>query len=313
MKSVKSNLHYNIIFALALSFITVSCGKDNTKKDNASKNNVPNDVAKKDTTKTALKKALTFYSSFDKGIDADFSLGDPKLYTVPSRKARDSAQVGLHKKDISIAEGQGLKGDALLYSSSNKGYIYYASKDNIAYNNNDWNGAVSFWLSLDPATDLEPGYCDPIQITDVSYNDASIWVDFTKENPRDFRLGVIGDKTSWKKDTTISDNDDSVFKNQLIPVSKPPFAKGTWTHIFINFKSLNTERGEASLYINGELKGKRDDITDPFSWELEKSNIYLGLGYIGLMDELSIFNRNLTQQEISALFALENGVHTLLK
>ncbi|WP_299217199.1 LamG-like jellyroll fold domain-containing protein [uncultured Aquimarina sp.] len=308
MKSTQSSLYYSIIFTLALSFIAVSCGKDKNKKDKTQ-----NDVVKKDTTKTALKKALTFYASFDKGVQADFALGDPQLYTVPSRKARDSAQVGIHKKDISIAKGQGLHGDGLLYGSDSKGYIYYPSTDNIAYNTENWNGAVSFWLNLDPATDLKPGYCDPIQITDVSYNDASIWVDFTKENPRDFRLGVIGDKISWKKDTTISDNNDPVFKNQLIPVSKPPFAKGTWTHIFINFENLNTETGKASLYINGELKGKRENITDPFTWELDKSNIYLGLGYIGLMDELSIYNRHLTQKEITTLYTLENGVHTLLK
>ncbi|WP_298540142.1 LamG-like jellyroll fold domain-containing protein [uncultured Aquimarina sp.] len=308
MKTIKSNPHYIVIFAFALSFLAGSCGNDNTKKDKTQK-----DVAKENTTNTALKKALTFYASFDQGVQADFALGDPQLYTVPSRKARDSAQVGIHKENISIAKDKGLKGDALLYTSNGKGYIYYTSKDNIAYNTNNWNGAVSFWLNLDPATDLEPGYCDPIQITDVSYNDASIWVDFTKDNPRDFRLGVIGDKTVWKKDTTVSDNDDQDFIKQLLPVSKPPFAKGTWTHILINFKSLNTEIGETSLYINGELKGKRENITDPFTWELDKSNIYLGLGYIGLMDELSIYNRNLTQKEITTLYTLENGVHTLLK
>jgi len=308
MKTIKSNFHYGVIFILALSFLVGSCGKGNTQKHKPQK-----DVVKKDTTKTALKNALTFYTSFDNGTDADFSLGDPKLYTVPSRKARDSAKIGLHKKGVSLSNDQGLKGGALLYEKDSKGYIYYKSKDNITYNEKEWNGAISFWLNLDPATDLEPGYCDPIQITDVSYNDASIWVDFTKENPRDFRLGVIGDKNSWKKDTTVSDNDDPVFINQLIPVNKPPFAKGTWTHIFINFEKLNTGKGETSLYINGVLKGQRADIKDPFSWELQKSNIYLGLGYIGLMDELSIFDRNLTQKEISVLFSLENGVHTLLK
>jgi len=268
---------------------------------------------KSDATLSELKEALTFYASFDKGVKADFALGDPQLYTVPSRKARDSAQVGLHKKDVQIAKGKGLHGDALHYGSSNKGYIYYPSKNNIAFSTDSWKGAISFWLNLDPATDLKPGYCDPIQITDVSYNDASIWVDFTKDNPRDFRLGVIGDKAAWKKDKKIKDNVDPDFINQLIPVTKPPFKKGTWTHIFINFEGLNTDNGKTSLYINGKLKGQREGISDPFSWELDKSNIYLGLGYIGLMDELSIFNRNLTQKEISTLYTLENGVHTLLK
>ena len=100
--------------------------------------------------------------------------------------------------------GKGKYGYGLQFTERSKGYIYYPSAGNIAYSKENWNGAISFWLSLDPATDLEPGFCDPIQITDVSYNDAAIWVDFTENNPRDFRLGVIGDEISgtqkdWKK------------------------------------------------------------------------------------------------------------------
>lgn len=264
-----------------------------------------------DTTKDDLKKALTLYASYDKGVDADFALGDKHLYTVPNRNARDSAEVGLHKPNIRIATDKGRYGDALLYTERSKGNIYYPSAKNIAYNSEDWSGAVSFWLSLDPATDLEPGYCDPIQITDVSYNDAAIWVDFTKENPRDFRLGVIGDRDSWNPEPKGPDNENPIFIEQLPVVKNPAFEKGKWTHILINFSHLNTKNGKASLYIDGELKGTRDAITDPFSWEIEQSNIYLGLGYIGLMDELAIFNRDLSESEITTLFQLENGVHTL--
>ncbi|WP_271783012.1 LamG-like jellyroll fold domain-containing protein [Aquimarina algiphila] len=267
-----------------------------------------------DTTQADLKSSLTLYASFDKGVQADFALGDDNLYTVPSRKARDSAQVGLHKPDISIAKDKGRYGDGLLFTERSRGNIYYPSAKNIAYNTSDWSGAISFWLSLDPATDLKPGYCDPIQITDVSYNDASIWVDFTKENPRDFRLGVIGDRDVWNPTPNGPDNENPIFIKQLEPVVKnPPFRKGEWTHILINFSNLNTENGQASLYMNGELKGTRKNISDPFIWELDKSNIYLGLGYIGLMDELSIFNRNLSDKEISTLYTLENGVQSLFE
>ncbi|WP_394748850.1 LamG-like jellyroll fold domain-containing protein [Spongiimicrobium salis] len=264
-------------------------------------------------THVALMEALTLYASFDTGVDADFALGDEKLYTVPNRRARDSAQAGLHKPDISIATGEGLFGDALKYTERSPGNIYYPSTKNIAYDTKDWSGAISFWLNLDPATDLEPGYCDPIQITDVSYNDAAIWVDFTKENPRDFRLGVIGDREVWNPNPEGPDNENSSFIEQLAPVKNPPFGKGEWTHILINFSHLNTANGTASLYMNGELKGTRSNISDPFTWELDQSNIYLGLGYIGLMDELSIYNRDLTEAEIEALYGLENGVHTLMK
>ena len=298
----------NLFLYTSLLVLGISCKNDTTKKE-AEKPEIQEVVS---TTKTELKNALTLYASFDNGINADFALGDSQFYSVPNRRARDSAQVGLHKPGVRISEGKGRYGDALLFTEDSKGNIYYPSKNNIAYNTENWEGAISFWLSLDPATDLNPGYCDPIQITDVSYNDAAIWVDFTKENPRDFRLGVIGDRTSWNPTPEGPDNENPIFNAQLTAVSNPPFAKGTWTHILINYTGLNTDQGKAALYMNGELKGIRKDIKDPFTWELEKSNIYLGLGYIGLMDELSIYNKHLSQEEITTLYTLDKGVHELL-
>ena len=163
-----------------------------------------------------------------------------------------------------------------------------------------------------PEKDLEPGYCDPIQITDVSYNDAAIWVDFTKENPRDFRLGVIGDRDVWNPNPEGPDNENPIFIEQLVGVKNPPFASNQWTHILINFSNLNTDKGKAILYMNGKQMAIRETINTPFTWELSKSNIYLGLSYIGLMDDVSIYNRTLTNEEINTLFTLENGVQSLL-
>ncbi|SHG45809.1 LamG-like jellyroll fold domain-containing protein [Flagellimonas flava] len=295
-----SNKYIAVIVALCI-FSLGSC------KQKGSKEKVVEEGASYDN----LKQALTFYASFDKGINADYALGDSLMYTVPNRSALDSAMAGLHKSDIARLEGKGKYGSGLHFAKRSKGSIYYASAKNIAYQNKNWNGAISFWLSLDPATDLEPGYCDPIQITDVSYNDAAIWVDFTKDNPRDFRLGVIGDRDIWNPDGL--EDEDNLFLPQLVPVSNPPFTTNNWTHVLINFSGLNTENGETSLYLNGELKGSRTNITDSFTWELDKSNIYLGLSYIGLMDDLSIFNRNLTEKEIKQLYAMEGGVKVILE
>ncbi|WP_299211268.1 LamG-like jellyroll fold domain-containing protein [uncultured Dokdonia sp.] len=297
---------YPYFFFVALLSV-VSCKTETTKKEPTTPV-----TSKENVSEAALKSSLTLYASFDNGINADFALGDSQLYSVPNRRARDSAQVGLHKSGVAISKEEGRYGDALLFTEDSKGYIYYPSKNNIAYNLTNWNGAISFWLSLDPTTDLDPGYCDPIQITDVSYNDAAIWVDFTKENPRDFRLGVIGDRTSWNPTPEGADNENPIFNEQLIPVSNPPFVKGTWTHILINYTGLNTDQGKAALYMNGELKGIRKEIKDPFTWELDNSNIYLGLGYIGLMDELSVYDKHLSQEEITTLYTLEKGVHQLL-
>lgn len=271
-----------------------------------------NKVDKKENRFAALSKALTFYASYDSGVDADFALGDKTLYTRPKKKEADSIQVGLHKEGVMLSMDKGKFGGALKFNDKKRGYIYYPSENNIAYSKKDWNGTVSFWLSLDPNNDLKPGFCDPIQITDVSYNDAAIWVDFTKDNPRVFRLGVIGDRDAWNPKPKGPDNENPIFIRQLPPVRNPPFGSGQWTHIAITFSHLNTDNGEAKLYINGELKGKRSPIKDPFTWELEKSNIYLGLSYIGLMDELTIFNRSLSRKEINDLYKLENGGHDLI-
>ncbi|CAM1343393.1 LamG-like jellyroll fold domain-containing protein [Tenacibaculum amylolyticum] len=299
MYPIKTTELFAYLFSVCLIF--TSCKQ--SKKTNE---------VTKPTTETNLKDALTFYASFNTGINADFSLGDPRMFTVPNRKAVDSAQVGLHKPDITRQEGKGKYGAGLVFTERSKGYIYYPSSKNINYSKENWSGAVSFWLSLDPATDLKPGYCDPIQITDVSYNDAAIWVDFTKENPRDFRLGVIGDRNVWNPNPEGPDNENPIFNKRLITSKKPPFGSGKWTHVLINFSGLNTEKGKASFYINGKHMGTRNAIDTPFTWDVSKSNIYLGLGYIGLMDDLSIFNRNLTDTEISTLYELKNGVQSIL-
>lgn len=296
-----------IAFVLAISIATFYSCKQENKKEESQVEETANSVHKN------LKEALTLYASFDTGVDADFALGDAHMYTVPNRRARDSAQVGLHKPDISRQEGKGKFGYGLVFTERSGGNIYYPSEKNIAYNEDNWSGAISFWLSLDPETDLEPGYCDPIQITDVSYNDAAIWVDFTKDNPRDFRLGVIGDREVWNPNPEGPDNENPNFHERLTGVTNPPFDTGKWTHIFINFSGLNTENGQASLYMDGEHKGTRTNIDTPFTWDYELSNIYLGLGYIGLMDELSIYNRNLSDEEINTLYNLENGVRTILE
>jgi hypothetical protein len=179
-----------LLFGLLATSLFTSC-KDTTSKA------ASEDPAIIDTTAADLKAALTFYASFDTSVDADFALGDGRLYTIMNRRERDSAMVGLHKPDIRRVDGQGKYGAGLVFTERSRGNIYYPSEQNIVYDTLNWSAAISFWLRLDPALDLKPGYCDPIQITDEGYNDAGIWVDFTKENPRDFRLGVIGDRAVW--------------------------------------------------------------------------------------------------------------------
>ena len=52
-------------------------------------------------------------------------------------------------------------------------------------------------------------------------------------------------------------------------------------------------------------------IVEPFTWDLSAGAIRLGVNYVGLYDEVSMFNRALTPDEVQALHELEGGVADL--
>jgi len=258
----------------------------------------------------SLQQALSFHASFDNGPDADFARGDGAIYTAPSYDALAEAQPGIGNPDVRLVEGAGRFGDALDFTAKNGHAIFYFAEKNVAYDPADWSGTASFWLKLDPSVDLEPGYCDPIQLTDSGYNDAAVWVDFTKENPRQFRLGVFGDLAAWNPDEQPPD-DFPAFAQRLIVSKAPPFSREAWTHIVITYSGLGSGAGRARLYLDGvPLPEVREDIPEPFTWD-SPGSVRLGLSYVGLYDELALFDRALTSEEVTALHALEGGVADL--
>jgi hypothetical protein len=260
-----------------------------------------------------LREALTFHASFDKFPDADFARGDEHLYTAPSFEELDRAEPGIGNPDVEIAAGAGRFGSALMFKKKNTYGMFYRAENHVGYSTRDWSGAVSFWLSLTPEEDLAPGYCDPIQITDVRYNDAAVWVDFTRENPRQFRMGVFGDLEVWNPENIDTDQNPD-FLNRLVVVEDPPFRRDGWTHVVINFSGLGSESGgTAKLYLNGEIRGTASDIRESFTWEPARAQIRVGVNYVGMFDELALFDRSLTDEEVLALYDLEAGIAELYR
>jgi hypothetical protein len=122
---------------------------------------------------------------------------------------------------------------------------------------------------------------------------------------------VFGDLLAWNP-TKLSSDKNPDFNRRLVTVTKPPFGRGKWTHVAFTFSGLNGEQpGNARLYLNGQLAGKSEPIREPFKWDLPRATIRLGLNYTGLYDELAIFNRALSDQEVSTLYGLEGGVRSL--
>jgi hypothetical protein len=249
-----------------------------------------------------LNKDLTFRATFDSpSLDADTALGDRRIYGAADYKSQASATPGLGSPDIEIAKGQGRKGDALRFKKKNNRALFYKADKNVAFDPKNWSGTISFWLNLDPDQDLEPGYCDPIQVTDKAYNDSAIWTDFTKDDkPRHFRLGVFGALKSWNpKDIAPDKNPD--FLKRLVVVKQPAFARGKWTHVAITFSGLGSGKGSATLYVDAKPQGTASGIGEIFDWNIANGAIRLGVAYVGLMDDVSIFKRPLTAAEIQQI------------
>ncbi|MDA0207551.1 MAG: LamG domain-containing protein [Acidobacteria bacterium] len=257
-----------------------------------------------------LSGALTFHAGFDGGLDAAFAQGNRRMYFAPSYTELDQRSPAAATDEVTIAAGQGRYGDALHFTVKNTKAVFFSADRNVAFSPQEWSGTVSFWLSVDPATDLAPGYTDPIQVTDSAYNDNAIWVDFTDQNPRSFRLGVFGELDSWNPGN-IPPNDNPNFLDRLVVVSDPPFAGGRWTHVAVVYRDLGGGDARATLYLDGVSQGTSEGIAEPFGWDLTTASIRVGVNYIGLMDDLAVFDRPLSAEQIETLRSLEGGVADL--
>jgi len=258
----------------------------------------------------AFEDHILFHCSFDGQEHADFSVGDSLIYTAESYKETDQAKAGVHDDNVVLLKDQGVTGDALYFREAKTAAIYFSGDKNLGYSSESWSGSFSFWLQVDPETELAPSYCDPINLTDTKYNDAALWVDFTKDSPREFRLGVLGDLSIWNPENK---NNEAAFEKRLVTVEKPPFKGERWTHVVITYSGINTDRSTSMLYLDGDYKGVVEGINDPFTWEEENAKIMLGLGYIGKIDELTAFDKDLDPEEVQALYDLKGGIKSLLK
>ena len=264
-----------------------------------------------------LRESLTFHASFDGGTEADFARGDRRLYHAPAMNRRTNATAGLPSTNATVvlAKGEGRFGDALRFKTKSSATVFFQAATNLAYRGSNWSGTVSLWLSTDPAADLAPGFCDPIQITPRAWNDAAFFVEFEKRsNSIPFRLGAYADFKVWNPQNKKWELIPAAEK-PLLAVEQPPFRRGQWTHVVFVFERYNTGRpdGMTRLYLNGEPQGMIPEREQTFTWEPARTHVMLGLSYVGLFDELSLFERALTSDEVAELHRLPDGVRGLLK
>jgi len=258
-----------------------------------------------------LAEALVFHAPFDSGFDARLGT-EPGIFTADSYK-RTESQPGNHRTDVTIIPEGGRYGGALRFGD-NSGKVLFYRGSNMPFRRENWSGTVSFWLRLDPDKGLKPGYCDPIQITDKAWNDSGMWVDFDEKLPRAFRLGIFPKLSVWNPEN-IEWEKFPVELRPMVPVAKPAFNASLWTHVAFTFRDINPagdNLSTASLYLHGIHQGTLRRRLE-FDWDPDKVAVMLGLSYIGDFDELTIFNRALSGDEVEFLRTLPQGVAELGK
>jgi hypothetical protein len=208
---------------------------------------------------------------------------------------------GFNKNIFRIAKNKGVAGGGCLEVTDalpRKGRIFYPAKGNLAYQKGGWSGAASMWINTDPNTLFKLPFCDPIQITQKGANNGGIWFDFNDAKPRDLRMGVFPAVPAGTVGAKESDADAT-----MVRLPKIPFKVGDWHHVVLSWANFDTGKKDAlaTLYIDGKKIGAVADRAIAMEWDIDKAGIYVAVGYCGLLDEMALFNRALTADEVTAL------------
>ena len=250
----------------------------------------------------SMRNAVTFYASFDEGLTPDIGAGPIKTrFNHETEAGKFVFEDGFDKNIFKIARGKGVAGGGCLEVTDvppRNGRIFYPVKGNLAFKKGGWGGACSMWINTDPNTLFKLKFCDPVQITHKGANNGGIWFDFNDAKPRDLRMGVFPAVPEGTAGAKESDADAP-----LVRVPKVGFKVGQWHHVVLSWSNFDTGKKDAlaTLTIDGKKIGDVKDRAIAMDWDVDKAGIYTAVGYCGLLDEMALFNRPLTADEVTAL------------
>jgi hypothetical protein len=260
-------------------------------------------------TKGGLTRALTLHASFDKGLEADFARGDKTCYI---QQAKDLV-VAAPTDEVVLEPAAGRFGGALHFTKKNNFRPVYKDGGVLGYNDKQWNTSVSVWLRLSPDEDLEPGYCDPVQIVGDDGKKGFIFLEWSKdETPRFFRYAIRPLFHIWNPDN-VQWADIPFNKRPMVQVERAPFSRETWTHVVFTLENVNDKSKPqvGRLLMNGKLQGTIENWDLTFGWDPARVLLVLGAAYVGHLDDLAVFSKALTDTEVRQLYGLRQGAREL--
>jgi hypothetical protein len=266
-------------------------------------------TAAENETRSSLASALTLHASFDNALDADFSRGDKTCYVQQGKELAQAAPTA----EVALAPEKGRFGGALHFTKKNNFRPAFKDAGVLGYNDKNWSASVSVWLRLTPDEDLEPGYCDPVQIVGDDSRKGFIFLEWSKdETPRYFRYAIRPLFHIWNP-TNVQWDQLPFDKRPMVQVERAPFSRDTWTHAVFTLENVNDKSKPQSgrLYLNGKLQGAIENWELTFGWDPARVQLVLGASYVGHLDDLAVFNRALTDLEVQQLYGLKQGAREL--
>lgn len=257
----------------------------------------------------ALKQALTFHASFDQGFDADFSRGEKGAL---ARTKQGTVPLAANEELKLVPDG-GRFGGGLHFTKKGTTQPRFKGMGMLGYNATNWSASVSVWLKLDPDKDLEPGYCDPVQIVGDDTKKGFIFMEWSKDDaPRHFRFAIRPKIELWNP-TGLDWAKMTDAQRPAVNLPRAPFSREAWTHVVFALENVNdkSKKPVGKLWLNGKLMGKIENWDLTLGWNPDAVQLVLGASYVGYMDDLAVFNRALTDAEITQLFGLKTGVREL--
>lgn len=257
----------------------------------------------------SLADALTLHASFDRELNADFSRGDKTCSVRQGKELKPATP----NDEVRLAAGAGRFGGALHFPKKGATRPQFKGEGVLGYAPERWNASVSVWLRLTPDQDLEPGYCDPVQIVGDDGKKGFIFLEWSKdETPRFFRYAIRPLAEIWNPDNLKWDEIPAA-KRPMVQIANAPFSRETWTHVLFTLENVNDRNAKprGQLFINGQLQGSIDGWDLRFGWDPAQVQLVLGAAYVGHLDDLAVFNRALTPAEVKQVYGLPNGIADL--
>lgn len=95
----------------------------------------------------------------------------------------------------------------------------------------------------------------------------------------------------------------------MVQLKTAPFSRDAWTHAVFTLENINggPEVNGGALYLDGKLQGRIEKFDLTFGWDPASVMLVLGAAYVGYLDDVTVFNRALSADEIAKLHALDLG------